>query len=579
MASIQLSKKTFRNLIIGMGIVIVITVAAIIFFGNGGFSLFTPEQIVENPEDIVEETGPWGAKTFEWEYNGDENSVTVLVTKDAYKMYNTDFGGTDIPQDLYNYIILSGDDGCIADTAWQLSNIADANTYNSEETINLVCSFVKSLSYQTDSETGRSSEYPRAPVVTLADETGDSEDLTILASALLEEMGYGSALLYYPLKYDRLTIIPEATALGLVGTDPANGMVYRVNTTYPLTTISISAEKTTVYPLYGVTTAANPSGCDTAEGWYAGTGTWNIGSLSGSLGYALYVPSSNSFSAELTPDFPKNTSSNTKVTYTIENASWTVPVKIVWLADTASKGTPVSAYNSQAPVVIQTDILWSGTSGESVQKESLDLGLLLDLDHSPEFPTIDSMLTGGKFWIAGHPIYSPLYLSEMDSDYYLTLEQQKNAQEYLESTWYPSGVSWDVEYDKWKLYEHFLTIKGTPGTLYTPVGTAEQVIETPWRITYTIDGVYDQSNLDSDMDGMTPYADLNIAVYKIGDDGSITLVEITGWQDHANADTYDTSRFYSPGHYAIGIFSRNVLASVVIEYWGKNETTIYAGGI
>ncbi len=81
------------------------------------------------------------------------------------------------------------------------------------------------------------------------------------------------------------------------------------------------------------------------------------------------------------------------------------------------------------------------------------------------------------------------------------------------------------------------------------------------------------------MDGMTPYADLNIAVYKIGDDGSITLVEITGLQDHANADTYDTSSFYSPGHYAIGIFSRNVLASVEIEYWGKNENTIYAGGI
>ena len=115
-----------------------------------------------------------------------------------------------------------------------------------------------------------------------------------------------------------------------------------------------------------------------------------------------------------------------KVTYTIENASWTVPVETVWLADTAAKGTPVSAYNS--PVVIQTDILWSGTSGESGQKESLDLGLLFDLD---EFPTIDSMLTGSKFWIAGHPINSPLYLSEMDSDYYLTLE---HAQEYLEST-------------------------------------------------------------------------------------------------------------------------------------------------
>ncbi len=578
MASIQLSKKTFRNLIIGMGIVIVITVAAIIFFGNGGFSQFTPEQHADNPENITEQTGPLGVKTFEWEYNGVKNIVTVLVTKDAYNMYNTDFGGTDIPNDLSNYIIISGDGGCIADTARQLSDIAKKNSYESEDTINFVLSFVKSLPYQTDKETGYSSNYPRAPVVTLADETGDSEDLSILASALLEEMGYASALMYYPLKHDRLTIIPEATAFGLIGTDPENGIIYGVNTTYPKQTVSVSAEKTTVYPLYGVTNAVNPSGKDT-EGWYAGNGTWNIGNLSGSLGYARYVPSSNSFSAEFMPDFPKNIGANEKITYTIENASWTVPVKTVWIADTASKGTPVSAYNSQTPVVIQTDILWSMNSGDSSHKDQLDLGLLLDLDLSTEFPTTDSTLTGGKFWAAGHPVYSPIYVSEMNADYYLGVEQQKNAQKYLESTWYPSGISWDVLYDKWKLYEHFLTVKGTPGTLYTPAGTAEQVIETPWRITYTIDGIYDQNVLDTDMDYMTPYADLNIAVYKIGDDGSISLVEITGWQGHANADTYDTSRMYPPGHYAIGIFSRNVYASVVIEFSGKNENTAYAGGI
>lgn len=579
MASIQLSKKTFRNLLIGMGVIILLTLAAIFFFGNGGFSQFTPEQPTDNPENITEQTGPWGMKTFEWEYNGAENIVTVLVTKDAYKMYNTDFGGTDIPNDLSNYIIISGDDGCIADTARQLSNIAKKNAYDSEETINLVLSFVKSLSYQTDKETGHSLKYPRAPVVTLADETGDSEDLSILASALLEEMGYGSALLYYPLKYDRLTIIPEATALGLIGTDSSNGMIYGVNTTYPKQTVSVSAEKTSIYPIYGVTNAVNPSGSDTAEGWYTGLGTWYFENLSGSLGTACYVPSSNSFSAEFTPDFPKSISANEKITYTIENASWMVPVETVWLADTELKGTPVSAYNSQTPVVIQTDILWKKKSGNSPHKNQLDLGLLLDLDLSTEFPTTDSNLTGGKFWAAGHPVYSPIYVSEMNADYYLGVEQQKNAQKYLENTWYPSGVSWDVLYDKWKLYEHFLTVKGTPGTLYTPAGTAEQVIETPWRITYTIDGIYDQNVLDRDMDYMTPYADLNIAVYKIGDDGSISLVEITGWQGHANADTYDTSRIYPPGHYAIGIFSRNVFASVVIEFSGKNETTTYAGGI
>lgn len=579
MASLSLNKKTFRNLIIGMGSVIIVAIFAILFISNGGFSMFTPGNDMEKPGDLEEETGPWGVKTFEWEYGGNEHIVTLSITKDAYKSYNTDFGGINIPQNLSNYIVISGDDGCIANAARQLTDIAQNYDYDSQETTDLVLSFVRSISYQTDSETGHSSKYPRAPIVTLAEETGDSEDLTILASALLEEMGYASALLYYPMKYDRLTIIPEATALGLIGTSAVNGPVYAIDTTYPLTSVSIKAEIAPKHPIYGFTTARNPSDSDTADGWYSGNGTWNLDNLSGSVGSALYVPSSKTFSVELNPAAPKNTSSHAEFIYTIENASWTVPVKTVWIADTASKGTPVSAYNSQTPIVIQTDVLWSKKSGEHVPKESLDLSLILDLDHAIEFPKTNSNITEGKFWIAGQPIHSPMYISEMNSDYYLTLEEQKNAQEYLESTWYPSGVSWDVEYDKWNLYEHFLTIKGTPGTLYTPVGTTEQVIETPWRITYTIGGIYKPEILDPDMDGMTPYADLNIAIYKIEDDDSIKLVEICGWQGHANADKYDTSRVYSPGHYAIGIFSRNVLASVEIEYWGKNENTIYAGGI
>lgn len=579
MASIQLSKKTFRNLLIGMGVVILLTLGAIFFFGNGGFSLFTPGQSPDDPGNTTEQTGPWGHKTFTWEYDGSTNTVDVSVTQNAYLQYNTAFGGTEMPNDLSNYILISGDDGCIADTARQLSSTAKKHEYDSEKTIDLVLSFVKSIPYQTDVETGHSSKYPRAPIVTLADTAGDSEDLSILASALLEEMGYASALMYYPLKYDRLTIIPEATALGLIGTNTENGPTYGVNTTYPGQTVTVSAEKTAAYPIHGTTNAENPSGSTTAEGWYAGIGTWQIGNLSGSLGTACYVPSSNSFSAELTPNLPKSIDSSEKITYMIENASWTVPVNVVWLADTKQKGTPVSAYTSQTPVVIQTDILWSQKSGESSHKDSLDLSLLLDLDLSTEMPTTNANLTGGKFWTAGHPVHAPIYVSEMNADYYLGIEQQKNARKYLESSWYPSGISWNLEYDKWKLYEHFLTVKGTPGTLYTPAGTAEQVIDMPWRITYTVNGIYDQTNLDLDMDFMTPYADLNIAVYKISDDGSIDLVEITGWQGHANADIYDTSRIYPLGHYAIGIFSRNVLATVDIEYSGKNDETVYTGGI
>ena len=62
----------------------------------------------------------------------------------------------------------------------------------------LIVSFVQNLPYTSDEVTTGYDEYPRFPYETLYDDGGDCEDTSILASAMLHELGYEVALLLFP---------------------------------------------------------------------------------------------------------------------------------------------------------------------------------------------------------------------------------------------------------------------------------------------------------------------------------------------------------------------------------------------
>ena len=62
----------------------------------------------------------------------------------------------------------------------------------------LIVSFVQNLPYTSDDVTTGYDEYPRFPYETLYDNGGDCEDTSILASAMLHELGYEVALLLFP---------------------------------------------------------------------------------------------------------------------------------------------------------------------------------------------------------------------------------------------------------------------------------------------------------------------------------------------------------------------------------------------
>ena len=64
--------------------------------------------------------------------------------------------------------------------------------------MNFVISFTQSLKYSEDNITAGVGEYPRYPIETLVDQTGDCEDTSALLISLLESLGYEAAMILIP---------------------------------------------------------------------------------------------------------------------------------------------------------------------------------------------------------------------------------------------------------------------------------------------------------------------------------------------------------------------------------------------
>ena len=170
-----------------------------------------------------EEEGPWGEKVYSWTYNEAKYQTELSISKEAYKKANNPTGG----YDLARYIV-DDDDRTLRHLTTNLEHLATQNSLSDRETVDFVVSFVQGLTYSPDKTTGHHTAYPRAPTVTLAEKTGDSKDLSILAAAILDEMGYSVVILNYPDSNFGGTYVPGAAAIAVPGDSTANGPVYNV---------------------------------------------------------------------------------------------------------------------------------------------------------------------------------------------------------------------------------------------------------------------------------------------------------------------------------------------------------------
>ena len=226
MAKITLNKNTFSILLgIMVALIVVMVGILIVHFAAPGLiagitGIFGGDEPAIEEE---EEEGPWGDKVYSWTYNGEKFQTELYISKAAYKNSNNPLGG----YDLAGYII-DDQDGTVSLLASNLKRLAAQKGYSDRETVDLAVSFVQGLTYSPDKTSGHNTAYPRTPTVTLAEQTGDSKDLSILAAAVIDKMGYPAAVLSYPANNFGGTYVPSAAALAVPGDSNKNGPVYNI---------------------------------------------------------------------------------------------------------------------------------------------------------------------------------------------------------------------------------------------------------------------------------------------------------------------------------------------------------------
>ncbi|MDD3856593.1 MAG: hypothetical protein PHP43_00915 [Methanoculleus sp.] len=494
-----------------------------------------------------------GLKSYNWSYRETGITMDLYIPDDTYRRFVSSSYGTseDKPQRMAEYVVTDGDDGIIDTVADRFLAMSLDLGYGDSDTVGNVLAFVESLNYTTDEERMGTPDYPNYPVITLASGEGDSEDHAILAAAILDKMGYGVGLLYYPATHDRRTIVPEAAALALITDDTVPGRLYR-------TVAEAPAGRLVYYPENGTFTTSLPAGADPESGWYSGSAVWYNATASGALGNVSYLPANGTFVPG--PGMPG------VERVVVDDAVWNQPVTVsaVWAVNTAEKGVPRSAYDGMEPFFVGGDGLWLGhvlSRDDRLDADTTVAGKQ-PIGEAPPFSTNESLTAALR-----------IPVSEPSPPLMTWLEPVRD---YYTGTWYPAGVSWTYD-DKWQLNENILEMQDSllenPGA-YSLRGVTEVVAPVPWRVTYTIRNM-DVSRSDKEM---TPYSDVRFALYRI-EDGAAVFDRAFGWQTIYGAELRKNEAVFGPGDYALAVFVRNCEVDVAIEYHGKPAETTYRGGI
>jgi hypothetical protein len=132
------------------------------------------------------------SRTYEWEYGNVAWSFTAVVEKKLYEHFKSKPHAQDIGYSTY--ALASEDRDCLRSTAQQFQSYGGAYGYSRYDDAANVVAFVQSLPYAGDGP----ARGPRYPLETLVDQGGDCEDKTVLAAALLHEMGFDVAFLKLP---------------------------------------------------------------------------------------------------------------------------------------------------------------------------------------------------------------------------------------------------------------------------------------------------------------------------------------------------------------------------------------------
>ena len=168
-------------------------------------------------------------KCYKWSFNRSSDSshfsISLQVDRKTYQTYRQRRRDTNAYRFDKYVTPFTAEVEALATTFDTLKVERCYDSY--EQLCNIVAFVQQSIRYEYDRSplTGQIIEYPKYPIETLVEGTGDCEDQAILAAAILYRLGYEVALL----------ILPRHVALGVAGlknnshlylTEPTSGTQY-----------------------------------------------------------------------------------------------------------------------------------------------------------------------------------------------------------------------------------------------------------------------------------------------------------------------------------------------------------------
>lgn len=173
------------------------------------------QQTVENVQGKVQENSfpelsGETTKTFDWTYKNRKYGLDLVLYQSAYEYYRSlpkeYFYSGELPQNweeeyYARFLESKGSDKTISQLAQKIRGLGEKNKLSENQIVDLVLAFVQSINYDDAKAKNilakNGSERMLYPYELLWQQSGVCSDKSILAYAILREMGYGAALFIY----------------------------------------------------------------------------------------------------------------------------------------------------------------------------------------------------------------------------------------------------------------------------------------------------------------------------------------------------------------------------------------------
>jgi len=169
--------------------------------------------LVSTPDEAIMCSFTWEYGEIDWEWEAEISQQLYQTLHDKPRPRTGEHANYSV------YVTHSLDDVFFQKLASTLSAEGGKLGYTNYQMVELATFFVRTIPYSYDIDSTGRKEYPRYPIETLVDGTGDCEDHAILLAELIRSMNYDAILLAYP----------THMALGVVDTGNMYGTSYTHN--------------------------------------------------------------------------------------------------------------------------------------------------------------------------------------------------------------------------------------------------------------------------------------------------------------------------------------------------------------